>query len=29
LVMLRGKVLSEDRKVIADSGLGKYITPQR
>jgi dihydroorotase (multifunctional complex type) len=27
-VMLRGKVLSEDRKVIADSGLGKYITPQ-
>jgi dihydroorotase (multifunctional complex type) len=28
LVMLRGKVVSEDRTIIADSGLGKYITPQ-
>ena len=28
-VMLRGKVVSEERKVIADSGLGKYITPQK
>jgi dihydroorotase-like cyclic amidohydrolase len=28
MVMLRGKVVSEDRKVIADPGFGKGITPR-
>ena len=29
LVMLRGKVVSEDRKITVDSGSGKYITSQK
>jgi dihydroorotase (multifunctional complex type) len=29
LVMLRGEVVSEDRKVIADSGVGKYVAAQK
>jgi len=29
LVMLRGEVVSEERKIIADSGVGKYVAAQK